>query len=75
MLLRPRPGHPFDFSWIRDVQGLDFEGPGGPRPVPGLSNGHGYDVMNCIILFIVMTSCEYQNFLMLAFLMTNVTGI
>ena len=30
---------------------------GGPRPVPGLSNGHGYDVMKCVI---VMTSCEYQ---------------
>ena len=31
MLLRPRPGHPFDFSWIWDVQGLDFEGPGGAQ--------------------------------------------
>ena len=49
----PAPGHrrPHDIIAGDDVM------TGGPRPVPGLSNGHGYDVMNCII---VMTSCEYQ---------------
>ena len=49
----PAPGHrrPHDIIAGGDVI------TGGPRPVPGLSNGHGYDVMNCII---VMTSCEYQ---------------
>ena len=49
----PAPGHrrPHDIIAGGDVI------TGGPRPVPGLSNGHGYDVMNCVI---VMTSCEYQ---------------
>ena len=49
----PAPGHrrPHDIIAGGDVI------TGGPRPVPGLSNGHGYDVMNCII---VMTSCEHQ---------------
>ena len=49
----PAPGHrrPHDIIAGGDVI------TGGPRPVPGLSNGHGYDVMNCII---VMTSCEYH---------------
>ena len=49
----PAPGHrrPHDIIAGGDVI------TGGPRPVPRLGNGHGYDVMNCII---VMTSCEYQ---------------
>ena len=49
----PAPGH-------RRPHGIIAGGDvitGGPRPVPGLGNGHGYDVMNCII---VMTSCEDQ---------------
>ena len=49
----PAPGHrrPHDIIAGGDVI------TGGPRPVPGLSNGHGYDVMKCVI---VMASCEYQ---------------
>ena len=49
----PAPGHrrPHDIIVGGDVI------TGGPRPVPGLSNGHGYDVMKFVI---VMTSCEYQ---------------
>ena len=51
----PAPGH----RRPHDIIAGDDAMTGGPRPVPGLSNGHGYDdiVMNCVI---AMMSCEYQ---------------